>query len=131
MVYVAHMTTPDPTVDGIEPEPPVILTDVRHPLDLAGTEVQQRQTQDAMPQCSGTGASGKASASRSRAQPQLRLNLSKLTVTVPLAFITHAVVSWAVITEPSEPEAWMVRVNSWLALFSFMLKLPHTVACPL
>src|SRR6476469_949881 len=33
--------------------------------------------------------------------PQVRLNLSKLTVTVPLAFMTNTVVSCAVIDEPS------------------------------
>jgi hypothetical protein len=62
--------------------------------------------------------------------PQVRLNLSKLTVTVPLAFITNTVVSCAVIDVPSEPVAWIVRVNSLFWFCSFMLKLPQAVACP-
>lgn len=62
--------------------------------------------------------------------PQLKLNLSKLTVTSPFPLSTKTVVSCAVIDEPSEPVAWIVSVNSLFWLRSFMLKLPHTVACP-
>src|SRR5438067_2173094 len=55
---------------------------------------------------------------------------SKSTVTVPLALSAKCCTSCAVMLEPSEPANLTVSVNVLFVFFSFRLKFPQTVKCP-